>query len=281
MRLSDIVNRTPLPAPWAEGDKIPWNDPDFSRRMLAEHLSQAHDAASRRFDIVDRHVAWIFRALLGGRPARVLDLGCGPGLYASRLARLGCECTGIDFGPASIVYARGQAQVEGLPCTYVEQDVRTAEYGQGYALAMFLYGEINVFRPAEARAILERAGRALAEGGALLLEVHTFDVVRRLGQEPPAWYSAPAGLWSDRPHLVLTESFWDPGLATATERYFIVDAQTAAVTRHAAATQAYTADQYRALLESAGLPNVAFYPTLDGTPGDPPGDFVTIVARRP
>jgi SAM-dependent methyltransferase len=279
MRLTDIVERTPVAEPWAEGEKIPWHEAGFSQRMLAEHLSQAHDAASRRFEIVDRQVAWIHRAILGGRPARVLDLGCGPGLYASRLARLGCECVGIDFGPASIAYAREQA--EGLRCTYVEQDVRTAEYGQGYDLAMFLYGEINVFRPAEARAIVGRAGQALVKGGALLLEAHTFDVVRRLGQAPPGWYSAPTGLWSDRPHLALEESSWDDGRATATQRYFVVDAESGEVARCAATTQAYTDEQYRALLEAAGLVDVAFYPTLDGSAGEARGDFVTIVARRP
>ena len=97
MNLMDIVNRRPIPQPWAEGEKIPWNEPDFSQRMLREHLSQQHDLASRRFAVIDQHVAWIYRSALQEKPSRVLDLGCGPGLYASRLARLGHTCTGIDF----------------------------------------------------------------------------------------------------------------------------------------------------------------------------------------
>lgn len=32
----------------AEESKIPWNEPAFSQRMLANHLSQDHDWASRR-----------------------------------------------------------------------------------------------------------------------------------------------------------------------------------------------------------------------------------------
>jgi len=47
------------PAPWSEGDNIPWNEPGFSQRMLKEHLSQAHDLANHRFETIDRHVAWI------------------------------------------------------------------------------------------------------------------------------------------------------------------------------------------------------------------------------
>ena len=95
--LLEIAGRQPVGEPWVEGEKIPWHDPDFSERMLAEHLSQSHDAASRRFARIDRQVAWIHRELLEGTPTRVLDLGCGPGLYTSRLARLGHECVGIDF----------------------------------------------------------------------------------------------------------------------------------------------------------------------------------------
>ncbi len=64
MELIDIVRRQSAPRPWAEGEKIPWNDPDFSRRMLKEHLSQAHDAASRRFEIIDEHVEWIHNQVL-------------------------------------------------------------------------------------------------------------------------------------------------------------------------------------------------------------------------
>ena len=34
MNFFDIIQRMPIPAPWAEGDKIPWNDPDFSRSIF-------------------------------------------------------------------------------------------------------------------------------------------------------------------------------------------------------------------------------------------------------
>jgi trans-aconitate methyltransferase len=51
--------------------------------MLREHLSQAQDAASRHSEIMDQKVAWLHRHLLAERLARILDLGCGPGLDAA------------------------------------------------------------------------------------------------------------------------------------------------------------------------------------------------------
>jgi hypothetical protein len=70
MNLIDLINRKILPVPWAEGEKIPWHEPAFSERMLREHLSQAHDAASRRSELIDGHVNWIHNEVLSGRPTR-------------------------------------------------------------------------------------------------------------------------------------------------------------------------------------------------------------------
>lgn len=145
MKLIDIIHRQSNPQPWSEGEKIPWNDPAFSKRMLKEHLSQAHDAASRRSETIDAQVGWIHQVVLKGQPSRILDLGCGPGLYTARLAGLGHSCTGIDFSPASIAYAKEQAIARDLNCQYSEADIRSAEYGSGYDLVMSIFGEFNVF----------------------------------------------------------------------------------------------------------------------------------------
>jgi SAM-dependent methyltransferase len=280
LKLLDIVHRQRDPRPWAEGAKIPWNDPDFSRRMLHEHLSQEHDAASRRFEIIDKHVKWIHDRVLKGNPTRILDLGCGPGLYTNRLAKLGHRCVGIDFSPASIAYAREQAEEAGLECTYIQQDIRTADYGDEYGLVMSIFGEFNVFRPGEARGILERAYHALVPGGFLLLEPHTFEAVRKIGEQPSSWYSTEKGLFSDEPHLYLQESFWDTEENVAIERYYIIDAVTGEVTRHSASTQAYTDEEYRSLLAECGFGNVAFYPSLGGNTSSSRGDLIGVLSQK-
>ncbi len=264
MLLTDFIHRQAVPEPWAEGEKIPWNDPEFSRRMLLEHLSQAHDAASRRFERIERHVAWIQRVLLKGQSARILDLGCGPGFYSNRLARLGNQCVGIDFSPASVEYARELAGADQLDCTFIEGDIRKVAYGGDYDLAMLIYGEFNVFKPAEAESILHKAWAALKPGGILLLEPSTYACIQELGQRPPEWYSADGGLFSERPHLCLMENFWDEECNVTTERYWIVDAETGSVTRHASSSQAYSDAQFQALLERCGFEGVTFYPSLMG-----------------
>jgi len=281
MRLIDLINRDPLPKPWMEGDNIPWNEPGFSARMLKEHLSQVHDHASRRFEIIDRHVHWVHTQMLNERPSRVLDLGCGPGLYTSRLARLGHTCNGIDFSPASIAYARQITQGVQARCTYVEGDIRQVEFGLDYSLVMSIFGEFNVFRPTDARKILEKAFNALAPGGKLLLEVSPCEAVYDMGHEPPTWYAIPSGLFSDQPHLYLVESFYDTENSVATKRYYIVDAATRKVERYAASYQAYTHAEFQILLTECGFNKVQFFEALDPEESTDKSLLIAIVGEKP
>jgi SAM-dependent methyltransferase len=279
MQLRDLLNRTLPPAPWAEGDNIPWHEPGFSARMLAEHLSQAHDAASRRSATIDRHVAWIHDSILAARPARILDLGCGPGLYASRLARLGHECVGIDYSPSAISHARALAVTEGLDCHFEQADLRHADFGQGFDVVMQIFGELNVFAPAQAAALLRKAYAALKPGGTLLLEVHTLAAVQALGAQPSTWEVTTAGLFAPTPHLLLRESFWDAARSVATLRYHVVDLADSALTRYAQSMQGYTEEAYAALLGEAGFSELAWHPALTGAPEPEQADMRVIVAR--
>jgi SAM-dependent methyltransferase len=280
MDLLDIVHRQIVPEPWAEGEKIPWNDPDFSQRMLEEHLSQDHDAASRRTELIDQHVEWLHREVLSGKATKILDLGCGPGLYASRLAKLGHVCVGIDFSPASIAYAQKQAEKEKLRCNYVHKDIRAADFGTGYGLAMFIFGEFNVFKPADARLILRKAHAALAEDGLLVLEPHKFSSLRSKEAQATSWYSTKSGLFSEKPHICLYECFWNADRQATTERYIIIDAVSGKVTWHAASMQAYSDAQYESLLTECGFAEVRFYPSLKGGEDESQPDLMAIVARK-
>ena len=277
LALLDIVRRGPPPET-GESAKIPWDDPEFSARMLAEHLSQQHDMASRRAERIAAHVAWLHAHVLGGRPGRILDLGCGPGLYTARLAALGHRCSGIDFAPAAIAYAREVAAREGLACDYRQEDVRAAELGQGFDLILLLFGEFNAFHPDEARALLGRARAALQPGGRLVVEAHTLGAVEAMGRQPRDWRAQERGLFSARPHLRLDESFWDADRQMATQRYYVVDAATAAVREYLERIQAYGDDDYRRLVEGAGL---RLLETLPGFPGDDSDAFVILVAGAP
>lgn len=281
MLLMDIVNRKAVPDPWSEGDNIPWNDPEFSQRMLKEHLSQDHDLASRKFDRIEKHVAWIHKHVLLGKASKILDLGCGPGFYSFRLAALGHYCIGIDYSTASIAYARHTAEKECLNCTFLEADIREVDYGEGFDALMVIYGEFNVFKKAHAELILRKAYQALNPGGILILEPHTVEAVQAWGEKLPSWYTSPSGLFSPKPHFAMEEYFWDPELCVTTVRYFIIDALTGDVVRYAQSVQAYTQQDYASLLENCGYTSIQFYASLMGKPDPDQGQLLALVATKP
>lgn len=280
MKILDLIARSPIPVPWEEGDNIPWHDPAFSERMLEEHLTQEHDAASRRTEDIEEHAHWIHECLMQEKPGKILDLACGPGLYANRLARFGHGVTGVDYSPASIRYARQQAEAGGLRSSFIESDIRQAEFGGPYDLAMLIYGEFNVFKPVDAALILDKIHRVLKPGGCLLLEPQNLAAIQRAKSEPPIWRSYRKGLFSDRPHLFLHEDFYDGRTKTVTTRYWIVDAETAEVTRYAQTAQGYTDEDLEELLSQHGFKEIIFYPALAPKENQAQQEFFGVSAVR-
>src|SRR5580765_2688027 len=88
-----------------------WWDPDGASAMLHK-LNPVRLKYLR--DMIDQH--WqadeCSRAPLEGKSA--LDVGCGAGLLAVPLARLGAKVTGIDAAPELIAVARDHAAAQGL-----------------------------------------------------------------------------------------------------------------------------------------------------------------------
>jgi SAM-dependent methyltransferase len=264
VNLEDLVREASrAPEPWSEGRTIPWDDPEFSARMLAEHLSQAHDAASRRSELIDQHIEFLQRVALNKTPSRILDLGCGPGLYTQKLAAAGHDCVGIDFAPASIEYARAYAP-KGASLRYELGDIRELEFGDGFDLVMLLYGELNLFPREQAVELLRRCAVALAGSGRLVLEVHSFDFVRGRASAERRWLAAESGLFSNKPHLRLDQAYWLEAQATAAGRHWIVDATSGEVSLYGWCMQAYTESAYADLLRDAGLQIEARYESLIG-----------------
>lgn len=92
-----------------------WWDPHGSSAML-HRLNPVRLAYIR--DQIDAHwhVDARERFALAGRSA--IDVGCGAGLLAEPLARLGAEVTGVDAAPENIAAAKAHAEGQGLAITY-------------------------------------------------------------------------------------------------------------------------------------------------------------------
>lgn len=248
----DIVTVVPgVDSLWNGAHKIPWNDPAFSARILKEHLSQDHHLASRKAQIIEAQIEWIQTHCLGNDPMTILDLGCGPGLYSMPLAGNAHSYCGIDFSPASIEYAKATYGTDR--CEFTLGDVTQADYGGPHDMVMILYGELNVFSPADCRLILGKAHEALAPGGRLLVEFQNPTWVQGVGEAPNSWTrAADGGLFSDEAYVSLTENHWFAEEGVALQCFHVMEQGGEAKT-YRSTTKAWSMDEVKDMLPQAGF----------------------------
>ncbi|MGN8244215.1 SAM-dependent methyltransferase [Cellulomonas soli] len=262
------------PEPYAASDGPFWDDPYIAARLLEAHLDQGTDAASRRDDEIARTVDHLVRLGLAGPGRRVLDLGCGPGLYAQRLARVGCEVTGVDLSRSSVAYAREQARRHGLAIEYRVQDFTTLDEPATYDLVLQVYGELSTFSDEVRDDLLLRARRSLRPGGAVVLDVST-----PVAHPPSArsWEVVEGGLWRPGRHLVLTEQHRYPGDLTCS--HYVVVAGPEDVTAYRMWFHDYTPQTLAPALTAAGLRVEQLWGSLAGDDLTADSPWLAVLAR--
>ena len=103
---------------------------------------------------------------------RVLDLGCGTGALAVRLARRGCQVTGVDISPAMLDQAAQRLREEGLAEQVTLRELGRRELDTAFPDAAFdavvstlLFSELSAdeidYALAECRRILRPGGQLL------------------------------------------------------------------------------------------------------------------------
>lgn len=265
------------PRPFDPEAELDWSDPQLSRRLLAEHLDQAHDGASRRRPLIDRHVRRL-RQLLPDPPARVLDAGCGPGLYAVRLAQLGYRVDGVDLGPAVIRHARREARAAGVgrDAHFEVGDIRSLPAGPRYDAVLLIYYVLENLPMRQQAASLRRLSASLLPGGRVIAELRL-----RPDQLPgriSAWEVCDESLLGRRRQLLLSDSTYDRA------RNLFVLREVAVFAGGGIAVQQTTSrlcgfDEIPALFARAGLRVVEIHDGWTRHPGSPLCDSVVVVAN--
>ena len=184
-----------------------WWDPNGASAMLHK-LNPVRLKYIR--DWIDQH--WqcdeCSRTPLAGKTA--LDVGCGAGLLAEPLARLGARVTGIDATPEVIAVAREHAAAAGLDIDYRAGDVQ--ELDGRFDLVTSLEVIEHVADPA---AFLKTLAARLAPGGLMILstpnatgwsKLMMITLAEGLGQIPKGTHDFDRFISPERMKLLLADA---------------------------------------------------------------------------
>ena len=266
------------PALFEPGDPHMWDDPYIAKQMLKAHLSHETDAASRRSIIIDQTIQfWLMSGLIR-RGARILDLGCGPGLYAQRLARAGCQVVGVDLSDSSLDYARSQAESEHLDIDYRKMNFLDLEEEAQFDVVLQVYGELNTFSDGLRDQLLSRIHRSLKPGGLFIFDVSTRQLRQKSGLRRH-WYVEDQGFWRPGPCLVLEDGFDYPDNQVWLDQYIVVDDQAICVYRNW--YHDYSLESISDVLLAAGFSLSGVWNDLTGSIYTPDGDWIAIAAEKP
>ncbi|MEO3945318.1 class I SAM-dependent methyltransferase [Gorillibacterium sp. CAU 1737] len=270
---------TTAPAAYEKGTAQMWTDPYISEQLLHAHLNPDIDAASRTKETIERSVSWIHEELCGGdHSLAILDLGCGPGLYANRLAQLGHPVTGIDFSSRSVDYARRQADEQGLRTVFEVGDYLSCEIPGTYDLILLIYCDLGALNPQEQHLLLTRVQRALKPGGRFVFDVFQPNRYRD-HRNARTWHAAEGGFWRKDAYLCLESTRWYEQEGAHLHSYHILDKEQRMDT-YLIWDKTFTPVELSTLLEQTGFGQAAFWGDCTGSLYKAEADMLCAVVPR-
>lgn len=275
--LSAILQYSARPSLFESGEASFWDDPHISESLLEAHLNPDHDAASRKPETINREIGHLVSSGVLKQGNRVLDLGCGPGLYSSQLCQRGMEVTGVDISKRSIDYAMQYAEENGLNIEYRCVDFFDIDYAGEFDAVLQIYGEMSTFSDDKRDELLMKIRKALKMNGLFIFDVSTRAQRMKEGLKNH-WYVSEGGFWRPGKHVVLKQGFDYAEYDVWLDQYIVVDDDQVSVYRNW--FHDYTLLSIRWVLEKAGFNLVHVWNDLTGTPYKEGGDWIAIVGRK-
>lgn len=271
------INARPKPFEFYTASDL-WTDEHPSAQMLAFHLNENVDLSSRRHSFIEQSVEWLVSRMEIGQGTRVVDFGCGPGLYTSRLAQRGAQVTGIDFSDRSIEYAREQARAAGADIQYLNQNYLDFTTDQRFDVVLMIYCDLCALSPSQRQTLLPKFRSILAPGGRIVLDVHSLAMFERRNEENRFEFNLQNGFWSAAPYYGFLNSFKYEAEKVTLDKYTLIErARTRTVYNW---LQYFSVDSLRAEFREAGLTICGVYGDVAGKPYDAETDEFAVLAEK-
>ncbi len=273
----EIINARPEPFGYYTASDL-WTDAHTSEQMLSFHLNEDIDVSSRNAAFIDRSVEWIASRFRVGARTKIADFGCGPGLYATRLARRQADVTGVDFSKVSIQHAQEVATSEGLSVRYENQDYLEFETDDRFHLILMIMCDFCALSPAQRRKMLSKFHTLLEPGGSVLLDVYSVTAFEQ--REETAMYEANHldGFWSPNKYYGFLNTFKYEREMVVLDKYTLIEASRTRVVYNW--FQYFSPETLERELVECGFTVEKFYSDVAGSPSDSKSMEFAVVAKK-
>lgn len=273
----DRINARPKPFEFYTASDL-WTNEHTSKQMLSFHLNEETDFSSRNAAFIERSVDWITSRFNVGAQTKIVDFGCGPGLYTTRLAKKRADVTGIDFSKRSIQYAREVAASEGLPIHYVSRNYLEFETDDSFHLVLMIMCDFCALSPAQRKKMLGKFHAILQPGGSVLLDVYSLKAFEQ--REEKAMYEANLlnGFWSPDRYYGFMNTFKYQKEKVVLDKYTIIEAgRTRTVYNW---LQYFSPQALKREFAECGFAVEDFYSDVAGSPYNPETTEFAVIAKK-
>lgn len=271
------INSRPRPFEFYTASDL-WTDDHTSQQMLANHLDDTTDLSSRNSAFIDRSVEWITSRFNLGPGKSVIDFGCGPGLYTSRLAKKQAAVTGIDFSKRSIQYAQETARKDGLAITYINQNYLEFDTTDRFDLILMIYCDFCALSPDQRKILLNKFSSFLKSGGSVLLDAFTLTAFDQREETTVFERNLLNGFWSAGEYYGFLNIFKYDREKVMLDKYSIIEANRTRTVYNW--LQYFSREAIEKEFNQCGLKIETLYNDVAGTPYSPETKEFAVVAGK-
>jgi len=272
------INSRPRPFEIYTADEL-WTNEHTSEQMLQYHLNESIDVSSRRPEFIARSVEWIVSRFGVNSKTTVADFGCGPGLYARRLAEAGAQVTGIDFSGNSLKYAREDAARNGLKIDYINENYLNFETAKRFDLIIMIMCDFCALSPKQRRLLLTKFFTFLKPGGSVFLDVYSLNMFNQKEESASYEFNQMNGFWSSNDYYCFVNTFKYDKEKVSLDKYTIIEeTQTLVVYNW---LQYFSPKTLEIEFVESGFTVEKLYADVAGTPFNDDSTEIAVVATTP
>lgn len=270
------INTRPRPFQFYTADEL-WTNEHTAQQMLQYHLNETVDAASRNHSFIERSVEWMTSHFNIDNGTSIADFGCGPGLYASRLAERGADVTGIDFSKNSLEYARKTAARNGLDIDYIHSNYLDFDTEKRFDLIIMIMCDFCALSPDQRKSLLSKFRSLLKPGGWILLDVYSLKSFEQRRESAFYELNQLNGFWSPDDYYCFVNNFKYDREKVVLDKYTIIEKERSRTVYNW--LQHYSRKSLTAELEQNGFCITELFSDVSGKPFASDSSEMAIIAK--